>query len=226
MDAYDFLARLKDPIKQLLGLLAVVFVGVWCCGCGGSSNATSSTSKSASVSVTTSSSSSTVSAGKRSGSSTTHTSRETEAGAAKNISTFGHAATGAEKRAITALVRAYYAAAAADDGAKACSMIYSIFEEAIPEDYGQPPGPPELRGTTCAVVLSKLFRHVPGQPPSVLAKTEVTGVRLRGRVGYAQLRSSAMPAGEIGLEREHSSWKLSSLIGSSCTECAARGHAG
>ncbi|HEY5192440.1 MAG TPA: hypothetical protein VIJ39_01050 [Solirubrobacteraceae bacterium] len=133
---------------------------------------------------------------------------------ASGTATYGHEASPADKRAITALVKRYYAAAAADNGAQACTLIYSIFEEAIPEDYGQPPGPPGLSGKTCTVVLSKLFRQVPGQPAAVLASTQVTGVRVNGRKGLVLLHSRTMPEGEITVERELGSWKVASLIGS------------
>jgi hypothetical protein len=136
------------------------------------------------------------------------------------ISTFGHEATGTEKQAITALVKRFYAAAAADDGAKGCSLIYSILEEAVAEDYGKPPGPPALKGKTCAVVMSKLFKRVPGQPSAVLAKTQVISVRVKGREGFVLLHSSGMPIGEVSIQRERGTWKLDEIIGRACSRCA------
>ncbi len=131
---------------------------------------------------------------KRSGGSSTSTAASAGASpgdaaseSAEHIATYGHEAEGVERRVITALVERYYAAAAADDGARACSMLYSIIEEAVAEDYGQPPGPPELRGKTCAVVMSKIFKRVPRQPSAVLAHTQVTGVRVKGKRGFVQL---------------------------------------
>jgi hypothetical protein len=139
-----------------------------------------------------------------------------------NINGYGHEASAADRRAIAALVKRYYAAAATDNGAKACSMVYSIFAESIPEDYGKPPGPPAFRGLkTCAAVVSKLFKMLPGQPPSVLYKTEVTGVRLYGNHGFAQLHSSAIPTGKFFVERERGVWKAGTLIGVACTSCGA-----
>jgi hypothetical protein len=143
------------------------------------------------------------------------------AGGGNEITTYGHKASAADKQAIMALVKRFYVAAGQDDGANACSLIYSILAEAIPEDYGQPPGPPSLSGKTCAVVMSKLFRQVPGQPPAVLATTEVTGVRVKGRKGYALLRSKVMPAGDISVELELGTWKVGSLIGSAISGTSA-----
>ena len=133
---------------------------------------------------------------------------------AKLVTEYGQEASPADKQAITALVNRYYAAAAADDGATACSLIYSPLSESVAEDYGQAPAPASLAGTTCQVVMSKLFRQVPGQPSAVLATTEVTGVRVKGRKGYALLRSKTMPEGDIPVERELGTWKIGTLIGS------------
>jgi hypothetical protein len=158
----------------------------------------------------------------RHGETTGHTPEGTVTATA-NVSTVAHGRDTSEAGKIAVLVARYYAAAARDDGALAYSMIYSMFEEAIAEDYGQPPGPTYLRGKTCAVVMSKLFKHVPRQPPSVLAHTEITGVHVEGGRGYVQLKSSGMPRGEIPVEREHRAWKVQSLIGTACTSCAGAG---
>jgi hypothetical protein len=123
---------------------------------------------------------------------------------------FGHAAIAAERRAIAALVKRYYAAAAASDGAKACPLINSALEEAIPEDYGQPPGPAYARGKTCAVVMSKLFEHAHSQ---LAGAFEVTGVRVEGREARALLGSRAVPASFVSVKRERGAWKIGALLG-------------
>jgi len=137
------------------------------------------------------------------------------------ISTYGQEASGPDRRAIVTLVKRYYAAAAADDGAGACGLLYSSLEKAIPEDYGQPPGPPTTRGKTCRVVMSKFFKHAPNQPFSELASTKVTGVRIRGSQAFVQLSSKTMPTGEISVQREGQSWKIETLMGIACKNCAA-----
>jgi hypothetical protein len=126
------------------------------------------------------------------------------------ISASGKAASAAQKRTIAALVKRYYAAAAASDGAKACPLIYSTLEEAIPEDYGQPPGPSYSRGKTCAVVMSKTFAHAHSQLAGGFA---VTGVRVEGREARALLGSRTLPASFILLRRERGAWKISELLG-------------
>jgi hypothetical protein len=126
------------------------------------------------------------------------------------ISATGQAARPTEERAIAALVKRYYAAAAAGDGAKACRLIYSTLEEAIPEDYGQPPGPAYSRGKTCAVVMSKTFAHSHSQLAGGFA---VTGVRIEGKEARALLGSRTLPASFILLRRERGVWKINELLG-------------
>jgi hypothetical protein len=146
-------------------------------------------------------------------SSSTATTPHAASAEARRIVEYGHEASPADKQAITALVKRYYTAAAADDGATACSLIYSPLSESVAEDYGQAPGPAYLNGKTCAVVMAKLFRRLPGQSPSVLAATEVTGVRVNGRKGYALLHSAAIPEGDIPVTRELGTWRVGTLIG-------------
>jgi hypothetical protein len=126
---------------------------------------------------------------------------------------YGYPAGEVDRRAVSKLVEAYYAAAAADDGKAACSLIVSTLARAVAEDYGRPPGPPAIRGNSCHVVLTKLFKRIPGQPASVLARTQVTGVRVYRDRGFALLHSSAMAHGEVAVTREGSRWRLEWLIG-------------
>jgi hypothetical protein len=126
---------------------------------------------------------------------------------------YGYPAGEADRRAVSRLVKAYYASAAADDGTAACALIISTLARSVAEDYGRPPGPPAIRGNSCHVVMTKLFRRIPHQPASVLAKTRVTGVRIYHDRGFALLHSSAMAHGEVAVGREGKRWKLQWLIG-------------
>jgi hypothetical protein len=126
---------------------------------------------------------------------------------------YGHEASAADMQAVTALVERYYAAAAADDGAQGCSLMYSILAEAIPEDYGQPPaGPPSLRGKTCAVVMSKLFNQRHQQLAADSATLKVIDARVEGNRGFALLSFKAMPARSIVIHRERDAWKIYALL--------------
>ena len=200
-------------MKWLLVPIAVASLSVCASACGGAAKTTSSASQASSTASSTAATATTAS--------TPRTSRPPQDD--NHISTYGNAATEPDKREITKLVERYYTAAAADDGATACSLIYSPIAKSVPEDYGQPPGPPTTRGKTCAVVMSKVFKHVPNQLPSDFAATKVTGIRLNpnGNEGFVQLSSKAMPTGEIYVQREGPSWTIALLIGKKCADCAA-----
>jgi hypothetical protein len=126
------------------------------------------------------------------------------------ISAYGQAASTADEHAIAAVVKRYYAAASTSDGAKACPLMYSTLAEAIPEDYGQPPGPAYARGKTCAVVLSKMFAHSHSKLAEGFA---VTGVRVEGKEARALLGSRTSPARFVVVTRERGVWKIDELLG-------------
>lgn len=125
------------------------------------------------------------------------------------VLTYGHAASSAEQKALTDVVTRYYAAAAAGNGASACSMITSTFVQAIPEDYGQSPGPVYLRGKTCAAVMTLLFKH---EHKRLAAAPEITQVRVGDKQAYVFLGSQAVPASFVTMEREGGVWKVAGLL--------------
>jgi len=137
---------------------------------------------------------------------------ESPGGSDENIPAFGHEASPGDRRAVTALVKRYYAAVVAADGRTACSLLSPSVAKGIAEDYGQPPGPPYARGKTCPVVMAKIFKNQPGYPTAFVG-TAVTDVRIYRDRGFALLRSKATPSGEIFLEREHGAWTIGVPIG-------------
>jgi hypothetical protein len=125
------------------------------------------------------------------------------------ITAFGQAASPSESNELTALVRRYEADAAAGDGATACSLMAPLLARTIPEDYGRPPGPPELRGTNCQAVMVKLFRQ---RHKQLIGKFRVVGVRVDGNLAYVLMGSSTSPASYMTLKREAGSWKINSML--------------
>jgi hypothetical protein len=124
---------------------------------------------------------------------------------------YGRAASPAEERAIVSLVRQYYQAAATANGAAACPLLYSILAEVIPEEYGETSGP--LRGTTCAAVMSKLFKQHQQQLAGELARLKVTGVRIEGTLGWAVLNFGAnRPPGHIRTRIDSGAWRIRELL--------------
>ncbi len=119
-----------------------------------------------------------------------------------------------DRRAITSLIRAYYRLAMAEDGTKACSMLYSPLAEATPEDYGSFAGPPYMKGNTCPVILSKMFEHLHPVLAIELPKLRVARVLLEEHHGKAVLSFGPhLPERTILVTREGPrAWKLGSIF--------------
>jgi len=119
----------------------------------------------------------------------------------------------ADRRAIVALVKSYYAAALAEDGARGCSLLYStLAESTVEDDSREPDSPPYMRGqSTCAGVLHALFHHYHLQLAYELPKRSIWRVRVEGLYGYVFMRFGALPERQTGVEREGRVWKMSRL---------------
>lgn len=125
---------------------------------------------------------------------------------------FGRAAGVLEAATVTALVKRYYARAAAGDGAEGCMMLYSTIAESIVESYGRPPGPPALRGKTCATVMSKLYGQRHRELAEAASKLRVAGVRVKGDQGLALLSLGGVSEPHVLVRREDGAWKIDVLF--------------
>jgi hypothetical protein len=127
---------------------------------------------------------------------------------------FGHAADPVNRRLISALIMNYYAAAVAEDGSKACSMLYITIAEAVPEDQGAGSAGPAYQssGKTCAAVMALMFEHFREQLTAEFSHLKVIRVRLDKRRGVAVLSSSGLPERQILVLRERHTWKLEGLL--------------
>jgi len=212
-------------MKSLLALSAVALLSLGVAGCGGSSKGTDSTPQAypdaasgsaagTTASNTTPTASSAMTTGQRAKDSN-DLDDDPNSDDDNPIVDYGHAASAPENEAITAVVKRYYAAAAAGDGAKACSMLVSTVAEAVPEEYGEASGPAYLRGKTCAVVMSKLFKRHHRQLADNIATFEVTKVRAEEGKGLVVLRFATTPEPrKIAVRREGSVWKIKELLDS------------
>lgn len=124
------------------------------------------------------------------------------------IVTWGHSAVASDAAAVGALVRSYYEAAAKDDGTGGCSLMSSQTAKEVPEDYGSGAGPAYLKGTTCPLVIGKLFVHDRSKFGAPFA---VTGIRVKGNEAFALIGSPSQPAGWLKLRREEGTWRLTQL---------------
>jgi hypothetical protein len=118
---------------------------------------------------------------------------------------YGQAASSSDRRALTVLVTSYYHAAAAEDGVRACALLYPFVAESIPEHYGRSG---TLRGQSCAIVLSKLFKQ--HRPLFVHEGTTVKVIltRVAGDKALAVLLFGTTPIHGITARRDGKTWKL------------------
>jgi hypothetical protein len=135
-----------------------------------------------------------------------------------NAPNYPYAASAVERRTAAAVLKRYLTAAVADDGAAACSLIYSLFAETIPESYGLPPlGSPALRGDTCAKVMTKMFKQQHKQLAAELPTLEVASVRVSHNRGLAVLHFKDMPPRSITMHRERGVWKVDAVLDTEVT---------
>ena len=127
------------------------------------------------------------------------------------VVSFGRLAGATDSQAVKALVKRYYAAGAAHDGAKACAMLVPSLAHAVPEDYGQGSGSTYFGGAkTCDAVMSRLFERTHNRFSAAFA---VTDVRVKGDDAYALLGSKRAPASYVIVKRTGGGWKLNGLFG-------------
>ncbi len=127
---------------------------------------------------------------------------------------FGHAASGPQAAAISALVRRYTAAAAHEDGAAACAMLASSLAGTVVETLGGSAGPSFSRGSTCAAVLTKTFTFYHRQLGAHAAALRALDVRIRANEGVAVLSygKPALPGRFIRVERTRGAWRVDQLL--------------
>jgi hypothetical protein len=199
-------------MRQSIALCVFVLAAVCVVGCGSTTDrpSTSSGTDAVVTAVTTASTSAPSSSGSKAqvgGNDIDHDSDNNN-----DDYGYGHPANAADMRAIALLLKRYYTAAAADDGKTACSLLYSLLAEEIPELYGEPPGPKALKGKTCAVVMAKFFKQHEKQLPSQAVSINVTTVRIKRLRGLAIMSFKSMPRRDIAVHREHKVWKVGELL--------------
>jgi hypothetical protein len=135
------------------------------------------------------------------------------------LTEYGHVATVADEREIASLVQRYYAAAAAVDGRKACSLLYSRLArdpsstKTVPEDrFSYPVHVHVSAGESCAKVTSRLFRSRHHSLEEEALTLRVTAVRTGGVHGVAVLGFKTVPEHWIPVLRDHGVWKIHTLL--------------
>jgi hypothetical protein len=129
------------------------------------------------------------------------------------VTTFGHAASAADKRTITALIERYYAALASGNGATACSLLFVVLNESIPETYGQTGSDPTAgRGKSCGSVLSNVVRGSHRELVSKDRKLKVVAIRVQRRRAWVLMRFGPESVRRIVVYWEGNAWKVGELL--------------
>jgi hypothetical protein len=127
---------------------------------------------------------------------------------------YGGEASDADRQAVTAVVKGYYAAAAAGEATKACSLLYSSLAAGLAAP-GQGSGQARSADEACAAGVAPLYEqqhaHLVADDVSTMA---VSAVRVKGDLGLAVIGFRTQPQGEILVERERGAWKVDALFDS------------
>jgi hypothetical protein len=121
---------------------------------------------------------------------------------------YGHLAGSTEAAAVKLLVMRYYAAASASDGRTGCALLYRPLAESLVEEYAGSP----TAGSTCAEVLSKVFRAQHAAYALRHASLIVTSVRVEGGQGFALLAFKGIQDFHLRLHREDGRWTMHQLL--------------
>jgi hypothetical protein len=127
-----------------------------------------------------------------------------------NVLDFGQAASATDRQVSVALVTRYFAAAAAANGAMACTLLAPLMAESVVEVDGHSAA---LRGSTCAQVMSKLFRLHHPMLVEKSAALKVVTVRILGNTGLIVLDFPEIPeVRQIGERRIDGRWAIFDLL--------------
>jgi hypothetical protein len=126
-----------------------------------------------------------------------------------HVLNFGHV-DASDSQIITTLVSRYFAAAAAEDGKEACSLLTPFVAETVVEQDGHTAG---LRGSSCAVVMSKLFTHHHRELAGNSANLKVMRVGVEGDRARVALEFPEIPVvRQITARREGNRWTILNLL--------------
>jgi hypothetical protein len=133
----------------------------------------------------------------------------------EEIEIYGKPASPSEWQAAAAFAKAYFTAAAAEDGAAACGLLVPSLAQGTGGNYEKPSDPSYLHGKTCAEVMRKLFKHRHKLMAAEAAGLEVTDVRVTPRTAFVLLAFKGIRERRfMGVERYGKGWKLEALIDS------------
>ncbi len=135
------------------------------------------------------------------------------------VRTYGRQAASTEEHEVSALVKSYYEAAAADDGARACSMMdrglaeSSNFAKLVPKEYAPGAGASVFSEKGCAQVASLIFEPNRQQLVGDAATVKLASLRVDGTHGLAILIFTTTPERVISVLQEQGVWRINGFLG-------------
>jgi ketosteroid isomerase-like protein len=123
----------------------------------------------------------------------------------------GARASRSDRLAIAALVKRYYTAAAAEDGAQACAMLSADIVAGLSEEPQSSSSP--TRQSACAVALSRVYKtqHRLLEEDDVSTMV-IADVRINHDVATAIVGFRSMPVGSLRLRRQKGAWKIDAIL--------------
>jgi hypothetical protein len=123
----------------------------------------------------------------------------------RRFTAYGRSASAAEERSIAKAVELYFAATAAFDGRRACSLMAPSLAKTIATEDTPGYAGPYRKGRTCEGAMEFLFKHFRAE---TTAPVVVLGARVDGRHAYALLGSARIRSSFVILYRERDGWKV------------------
>jgi hypothetical protein len=128
----------------------------------------------------------------------------------QNVLGFGHVADVSDTQVITTIVTHYYAAAATENGKAACALMAPFIAESVAEQDGHSPA---LHGSTCAVVMAKLFKLHHRELAGKNASLKVMRIGVEGDKSLVALEFPEIPeVRQVTLRQVGSNWGLITLL--------------
>jgi len=191
----------SQAVAVPLGLFAAMLVGLGVTACGGTSGKATSLARNSSRPV-----------GAISSTAAHRTDFDNDADHNDDdgkVLAYGRAAGTAERGIATALVKRYYAAAAADDGARACRLLVPLLAEIAAEANEHVPATQR----TCPIALARLFRVHHSLLVHKSTSLEVFAIRLKGERMLVVMQFPPLPeARQIEERKVGGVWKIFSIL--------------
>jgi hypothetical protein len=128
----------------------------------------------------------------------------------QHVLAFGHIADTVNNQAITTLLNHYYTAAAAENGAKACTLLTPFIAETVVEVDGNAPA---LKGKTCAAVMTKLFKNQHRDLVEKNANLKIIRIGIEGDRSLVALEFPEVPeVRQITVRYNHNKWTVLHLL--------------